>query len=144
MKITVERKVNDDKNLVFTITCSEPHIVPFADEEKFLLKILDSCKGAVEDLLNPENKLRVNTVSHLHDIKEKIFSNLQNSLQFAIRNHLNPKMEPMRQEIYNWIYDSQEGDLKQWMQEFDPQRVRYYFDNDRTIESDDEEECTLN
>ena len=142
MKITVERTVNEKNELVFTITCREPHNVPFTDDERGLLKALDTCKGAVEELLIPEHKLRIKTVSHLHDIKEKLFSTLLSSLQFAIRNHLNPKMEPMRQEIYNWIYDCQEGDLKRWMQEFDPQRTKFYFDNDRTIESD-EEECDI-
>ncbi len=46
----------------------------------------------------------------------------------------------MCQEIYNWIFDNQNEYLKGWIAEYDPQRSRYYFDNDKTHESTQEKQ----
>lgn len=137
MKITVDRHLKDDQ-LVFTITCSEPHDVPFGQIEKHMMTILETCKAAVEETpTNPEdeNKLKMEIKQLIHSAKEKAFNRVQSSLHFAIQNELKPKVGPMAQEIYNWIYDHQKDLVKQWLAEFDPQRTKYYFDNDKTADS---------
>lgn len=140
MKITVERKHEENGNLVFKITCSEPHNAPFGDLEKKVMTMLEDYKHDVELIVPRDHKLSEEISTALHGIKDKTFSRVIRSLRFAIDNELKIKFSPICQEVYNWIYDKQDGDLKKWLQEFDPERVKYYFDNDATSESDYVEE----
>ncbi len=135
MKITVDRTIDSEGNLVFTISVKEPHKVPFTELENNMMTALETCKKHV-DSVQEDNKVKNDILSSIHDAKEKTFSRILQSLRFAITNELRPKFQPICQEIYNWIYDNQEGPTKMWMQEVDPQRTKYYFDNDKTVESD--------
>ena len=130
MKITVDRTVNPEGNLTFTITVMEPHHACFDLVEKNIMGVLDFCKQGVENLSPEDNKLRQDVVSLIHLAKEKTFNRVLDSLKFAIKEQLEPKFNPICQEIYNWIYDAQNKPLKEWLYEFDPQRTTYYFDND--------------
>ncbi len=131
MKIKVDRKSTPEGDLVFTVTVSEPHHACFDDVERNVMDILEFTKKGVEDLTPEDNKLRQDVVGLIHAAKEKAFTRVMNSLKFAIENDLRPKFKPICQEIYNWIYDNQKDVLKGWLSEFDPQRTKYYFDNDR-------------
>jgi len=130
MKITVERTTNPEGNLVFTITVSEPHFITFEEEERNALEGIDKFTESMEIYLNPENLLYSDIKNANHRVKEKVFMRLLDNLKFSIENELQPKFKPICQEIYNWIYDNQKGYVKKWMEEFDPQRSKYYFDND--------------
>lgn len=130
MKITVERTNSSEGNLIFTVTVSEPHHACFDEVEKSIMDVLDSCKNGVEKLSPEENRLRQDVVALIHHAKEKTFNRILNSLKFAIKEQLQPKFHPICQEIFNWIHDQQTDVLKTWMNEFNPERIRYYFDND--------------
>lgn len=139
MKITVDRKVSNENELVFTITCTEPHKGPFGLIEQHMMEILDTCKTKIQNIptqsKNQEKMLQEDIVGLMHVVKEQAFLRIRNSLSFAIENQLRIKWSPILQEIYNWIFDSQDEPLKQWIQEFHPERTKYYFDNDKTIEN---------
>ncbi len=136
MKITVDRINNSQGELVFTITVKEPHNAPFGDVEKDLMIELDKCFKSTTETNAGNIKIKDFILSSIHNAKEKTFIHVIENLKFGIKNELQPMFNPMCQEIYNWIYDAQEGHLKQWLQEFDPQRTKYYFSNDKTSESD--------
>jgi hypothetical protein len=132
MKIKVERENHGDEGLVFTIRVSDPHTVPFDEHEKQILHKLDICQKEIENML--ECKERDEILRNLFTVRDKIFKRVLNNMTFAIEANLKPKFQHMCQEIYNWLYDKQAGDPKKWMEEFDPQRSIYYFDNDRKAE----------
>ncbi len=130
MDIKVDRTVNPEGNLIFTITVKEPHHACFDEVEKNIMGVLDFCKTGVENLSPEENKLRQDVVALIHLAKEKTFNRVLNSLKFAIKEQLQPIFDPICQEIFNWIHDNQKDVLKNWMNEFNSQRTTYYFDND--------------
>lgn len=143
MKIRVERTIPSDRQMVFTITVKDPEDIELTDIEWNLLNQLEVCKKEIESM--EESKEREEILRALHIVRERIFARVLDKLQFAIKNQLEPKFNPMCQEIYNWIYDKQSGRLKSWMQEFDPLRTTYYFDNDakcedNSINGDNEED----
>lgn len=140
MKISVNRNFDSDNKLIFTITCEDPGDAPFSEIDSQTILFLEMCKQSVERLADPSHKLVGEVVNSIHTIKQRTFDRVKNALTFDIRNNVQAKVNPICQEIYNWIYDMQKPGLKQWMQEFDPQRTKYYFDNDRTVESDYEED----
>ncbi len=135
MRIKVDRTNNDSGNLVFTITISEPHNAPFTDIDKEIVDALDACRENLNKISSSENKLKEHVINLMNKAEATAFSRVLNSLQDAIKNQFKPKYEHICQEIYNWIYDNQKEPLKSWMLEFDPQRTKYYFDNDITAES---------
>lgn len=140
MKITVDRPEIDENSdsLTFIITVTEPHEVKFGEEELRLLDHLDQC-GILTNKLEYSHKFKDKVVENVYDIKAKLFDFMISNLKFTIKNSLETKFHPICQEIYNWIYDKQKEDARKWLQEFDPQRVKYYFDNDKTCESDYED-----
>ncbi len=135
MKITVDRTVDSEGDLIFTIKVTEPHVAPFTKDEKSSLECIDIFTKQLADVLDPNKPLFQDIQNANHAVKEKVFTRVLTNLKFAIENDLRPKFRPICQEIYNWIYDSQEGFLRTWMQEFDPQRTTYYFDNDEKMKS---------
>lgn len=130
MKIKVDRKHSDIGDLVFTITVSEPHHSFFGLEESRVMELLDECKVDINKSTSEQNKTRDKVLDFLHAAKEETFVRVLDNLKFAIENEFRPKFKSICQEIYNWIYDYQIDNLKKWMIEFDPQRTKYYFDND--------------
>lgn len=130
MKISVDRIVNSNDDLVFTITVKEPHVSPFTDDERISIESIDRFTKNMEKTIDPTSLLYQDILNANHKVKEKVFMRILENLKFAIENEFRPKFKPICQEIYNWIYDQQEGFLKTWMTEFDPQRTTYYFDND--------------
>lgn len=139
MKIRTERKVNENGELVFTITVPQPDMAEFSPAHQSLLAILDKCQGE-SMCVEGEDKIKEEIIRLVHAAKDKTFQKFILKLTFHIRNSLEPKFQHICQEVYNWIYDAQSGDLKEWMQTFDPQRTKYYFDNDKTIEDDEDDE----
>lgn len=140
MDIKVNRRVKENGDLVFEIVVSEPHLAPFDVAERDMMDIMQDAKKKLEAVADPENKTRIDVEQGIHWSKGKVFERVLKNLQFAIKNQLEPKFQPICQEIYNWIYDNQKDILKHWMLEFDPQRSKYYFDNDRNIEKDFDDE----
>ncbi len=142
MKIKVERHNLEGTGLVFTIKVSDAHTVPFDEHEKQILHKLDICQKEIEKMA--ECKERDEILRGLFLVRERIFKKVLTNMTFAIESNLKPKFQHMCQEIYNWLYDKQASDLKKWMEEFDPQRSIYYFDNDRKAEdysiTDDKED----
>ncbi len=132
MKITVDRTDTPGGHLIFTVTVSNPHHSCFGEQEKNIMRILDVCKEEVYKVSPEENRTKQHVVNLIHAAKERTFTGVLDNLKFAIENEFRPKFQPICQEIYNWIYDNQTEFLKRWMSEFDPQRTRYYFDNDIT------------
>ncbi len=131
MKITVDRTKNPEGDLIFTITVKEPHVAPFPEEEKTALVTIDNfMKHIAKDRLDPNGKLYQDILNANHNVKEKVFLRILDNLKFSIENEFRPMFKPICQEIYNWIQDNQEGYIKTWMSEFDPQRTTYYFHND--------------
>ncbi len=140
MEITVDRTRNSEGNLIFTITVSKPHQLPFTEEDLKAVKLLDESQGAIATILNPETQLFQDISSGIHYAKDRLFQKLKNSLTFAIDHQVRDKIYPICTEIYNWIYDQQQKPLKSWLEEFSQERIKYYFNNDKTVESDWEEE----
>ncbi len=130
MKVTVDRLNLDSGELQFIITMSEPHVAPFSDEERVALESIDRFTKNMASTLDPTGDLYQKVLNANHHVKEQVFLKILQNLRFTIENEFRPKFQPICQEIYNWIYDNQEGFLKTWMMEFDPQRTTYYFDND--------------
>lgn len=130
MKIEVDRTMDSENNLIFTIKVSEPHKAPFSEIDYDTMNFLEKCKESVEQLGFPEKKSVYDAINAIHTVKVNLFNRVKNSLTFAITNSLRTKYQPICQEIYNWIYDLQELPVKKWMEEVDPQRTKYYFDND--------------
>lgn len=135
MKIKVDRTIKAEGELVFTITVTEPHVSPFSEIEKNALESIDAFTKEMEKTLDPASVLYQDIVNANHKVKEKVFCKVLENLKFAIENEFRPKFKPICQEIYNWIYDKQEGFLKRWMSEFDPQRTTYFFDNDGRLQN---------
>lgn len=140
MKITVDRVRDTEDNLVFTITVSEPHDVSLSDDEISIMTILQNTITLMDQYNTPKNKVKERTLIHLQQNKEEVFMQVLKKLRFSIDEQLRPKFMPILQEIYNWIYDKQTDWTKRWLEEFDPQRSRYYFDNEKTIEDSDPQE----
>lgn len=135
MKITVDRTVTPEGNLTFTISVTEPQVAPFSEIEKNSLVSIDTFTKEMSKTLDPNSVLYQDILNANHKVKEKVFCKVLENLKFAIENDMRPKFRPICQEIYNWIYDKQEGFLKTWMSEFDPQRTTYYFDNDGKLQN---------
>ena len=128
MKITVDRTLSPEGNLVFTITCKEPHLSTLTEEDTKTLDQLDNFAFDMSSIVSKDVYdviVKSNT-----GVKRDIFDKVLDNLRFSIQNEFRPKFQPICQEIYNWIYDYQKGHVKRWMAEFDPQRTTYYFDND--------------
>ncbi len=139
MKIETNRKVEEDGSLTFTVKVSEPQVVDFSKCDQELMTILEDCQNNI-NLVDSDGKIKYDITGLIHRAKEKSFDRFLEKLKFDIKNNFEPRFKHICQEIYNWIYDSQTGALKQWMQDFDPQRTKYYFDNDKSCESDDDDE----
>lgn len=132
MKITVDRTLDAEGNLVFTITCKEPKC-PHLIQEDF-----DRIKK-IKSLMVESSKtcgLKMDYIEEAVDnIRENFFSQIKRVLTRVIENDLNTKIIPMQAEIYRWIIDAQDDMVKDWMSSYDPQRAKYYFDNDMDIGS---------
>lgn len=139
MEIKVER-LEEENSLTFTIKVTDPRHVGFGQLERMMMTIMDVAKQAVQEVPSGDS-LKEEILSSIHATKEKAFVRAKNTLVFDINTQLKIKFNPICQEIYNWIYDKQSDSLKTWMQEFDPQRTKYYFDNDKyaTGDMDDED-----
>lgn len=132
MKITVDRVDTGEPGLVFTITVTEPHFTCFSRHEKDAMMLLESTESQLSFICPLGNKVRDDAYSLIHAAKEKTFVHILDNLKFSIENEFRPMFKPICQEIYNWIYDHQQNYVKQWLTEFDPQRTKYYFHNDKT------------
>ena len=139
MKIKVDRTIDSEGNLLFTIKVTEPHVAPFSDQERISLESIDRFTLNMSKTIDPTGPLYQDILNANHKVKEKMFCRILQNLKFAIENEFRPKFRPICQEIYNWIYDDQEGHVKKWMSEFDPQRTTYYFDNDAKSENSREQ-----
>lgn len=147
MKIKVDRTKHSEEELVFTITVSDPHHAPLSAAEKEVLETIDRCTKSAEAVLGRDNDLLIEIKASNHEIKALVFDKLLSNLRFAIENQFRPKFKPICEDIFNWIFDFQQGHVKMWMQEFNPERITYYFDNDARMlannqlchDSDDEE-----
>lgn len=139
MDITVDRVVDSNRKLVFTISVENPEDIYHEENDLPMLKYLHACQREIEKI-SEDNQIPVEISQSFHELKSKLFYKWQRKLRFAINEDLHKKFMPICTEIYNWFYDQQSGLIRSFMEECDPQRTRYYFDNDRTIESDYAEE----
>ena len=140
MKITVDRHVSPEGNLVFTITATQPHEVPFSADDKKIMDCISVCRQEIQDSDMEYGLIKEDLLNSLHGAKDCMFQSVIKNIKQAIKWELQPKIKAICQEIYNWMYDNQTDMLKAWLQDFDPQRTKYYFDNDKTIESDYDDE----
>ena len=139
MDIKVTRTIEQDGSLNFSIHVSNPHQAPFQELDLQVLRQLDAFKEVVQKTGDPDSNVTIQAVNALHSVGEKTFSRVRNNLVFAIQEEVQRRVSHICQEIYNWIYDNQNGDIKTWMQTFDPQRTKYYFYNDKTNDSNFDE-----
>lgn len=135
MKIKVNRTIEENGDLTFVIKVSEPHEIDFTKDDLKNMQLIRKYNDLLAQVDDPHPSL-VHTMELLTDLMAERFYDIKRKLEFSIHNELNIKIEPIRQEIYNWIYDFQPKHLKTWMYDYDPQRCHYYFDNDRTAYSD--------
>ncbi len=141
MKIQVDRTEPSDNTLVFTITVSQPLCVPFTEEDIRALVAMDMFMLSMSQTLDTNGEVYKNLISANHSVKEKILEKVLASMRFHIECVLKKKFKPMCEEIYNWVYDHQEGHVKSWLSTFTPERTKYYFDNDRKDESIQDDAC---
>ncbi len=133
MKIEVTRVENESGDLVFTITTRDPTIIPFTIEERLILTRIDEFVRDMSKTLDPTKKLYQDILNSTHAVKENMLIRVIEKLKEKIHDDLRTKFEPMCQEIFNWIYDHQVDHVKSWLSQFEPQRVKYYFDNDQKL-----------
>ncbi len=133
MKIKVDRTNTFEQELVFTITVKNPHLVPFNEEEINCINFFETMEKSLKLKLGSTSKMLHDIVESNQKLKQKLFTRIIDNLKFSIENELRVKFRPICQEIYNWIYDFQEGYIKKFLLEFDPQRSKYYFDNDINV-----------
>lgn len=140
MKISVDRTHGPEGELIFTITAKNPRLVDFSVNEQSILMILDAARLAVDQVPNDPTgySVREKVIQLIHNTKRVEYDELMRQLKFHIRNELQIKFDPICQEIYNWVYDAQEKPLKAWLEEFDPRRTKYYFDNDKEMQNNTE------
>lgn len=134
MKIEVNRINTNEGDLVFNIKISKPTYVNLKLEENQILSMVNDCQKRVE-VIDSDDNLKDSVVNILQIAKTKTFERVLNQIKSSINEDLESKMKPIKQEIYNWLYDHQNNPLKNWMLDLDPQRTKYYFDNDITSES---------
>lgn len=135
MQIRVERVI-EGRNLVFKIVCSEPKALKF-EATKALLKNLDNTIKSMQlmddsTMTLRDKRLQEATITSTKSIQCSCFEDLKNNMVLSIENEFEPRFKHIIQEIYNWISDHQSSEMIQWMSDFDPQRTKYYFDNDNT------------
>lgn len=136
MKIEVER-VKRENSTEFTIKVTDPHKAPFTVEEDYTLRAMEQFNIDMRTALNPASKLYHDFVCAAHEVKEKMVCRVLESLKSSIRNDLESQFKPICQEIFNWIYDNQDEHVKSWLSAFYPERVTYYFANDRKMREQD-------
>lgn len=132
MEITVDRTCEEDV-IVFTIKVKDLKKSPFNEASLQMMKTLDIAKS---DVYKHENPYLEAVVMHIHAAKEAVCDKVIKNLKFEIKEQFEPKFKQVCQEIYNSVVDSQEEFVKSWMLESEPERFKYYFNNDKTIESD--------
>jgi hypothetical protein len=133
MKIEVSRSHTEDGNLVFTIVTKEPTVMPFTIEERLVLTRIDEFLREMKKALDPSKKLYQDILLSTHAVKENMLIRVINQLKTSINTDLRIKFEPICEEIFNWIYDNQVDHVRSWLSQFEPQRVKYYFDNDAKV-----------
>lgn len=147
MKISVERILTPEGSIVFIISAKDPHLIELGQIEIDVMRNLDIAMDVLKKTTEEDNNLINEVVALIHQGKEKTFDKAMTDLRFEIKNRLRVKFDPICQEIYNWMFDAQNGPVKQWLQTFDPQRTRYYFDNDpemnkpQQVDDDEDTEC---
>ncbi len=139
MDIQVNRVKKED-SLVFEIVVTDPHTVPFSEEDAAIMNLLEDTKNKFSQLADDDCEARIRAEQGILYAKNKVFDKVLESLKFAIKNQLQVKFDPICQEIFNWIQDHQEGRLQRWMSECYPQRTKFYFDNDQNIEKSFDDE----
>lgn len=138
MQIKVDRTECSVDKLVFTITCSDRDIIDYSAKELGALTTIDEATRAMQEFLGKNSEVFGLLVDGHHEIKERIFDELLEKMKRAIRQKLENKFTPIVQEVYNWVFDHQDDDIKKWMTEFNPERTVYYFDNDPRMTSQNE------
>lgn len=140
MKIAVERVIDEEERLVFTITVTEPHDASLEEDEFKIMQMAENNKLLLAQYDTPNRKTKARAYELLNFFQEEVFKEVLRRLRFSIDETLRPKFMPILQEIYNWIYDRQADRLKDWMEKYDPQRSRYYFDNDKEMNPSEDQE----
>lgn len=130
MKIEVHRAVSEKGNLIFTIEARDPQGVTFSQEEFTILKHLDEAMVKINHDVEKKGIIFEETIMKIHDVKSEIHARMLRYLKNNIKLDFEPRFNHICQEIYNWLLENQDGLEKKWMLEFDPQRTRFYFDND--------------
>lgn len=131
MDIEIDREVTPEGDLVFCIRVKNPQKINFSEVDKKILDGLDNFTLELGNTIDVQNRIYQEYVTGKDGIKEKIFKRCIKNLKFNIINSLETKFDPICQEIYNWIYLHQDDHAKMWLLHCDPQRTKYYFDNDR-------------
>ncbi len=140
MKITIDRHHKENKELVFTITISEPHNAPFSEKDLESLQFLDKSIATMQTIGDPTSPINGQVCGAIHNIKHQTFNRVRSSMVFAIQQDIECKIHHICTEVYNWLFDNQPDYLSKWMMDFDPQRTKYYFHNDKTNDNADEED----
>lgn len=135
MQIKVDRTECSGSRLVFTITCTDPAIIEFSKDELGALISIEVATKLLSEALSKDSEIFRSLQDSHHEIKERIFDEMLDQMKETIRKRLDDNFRPICQEVYNWIYDHQDGYVKNWMMEFNPERTTYYFDNDPRMTS---------
>jgi len=138
MKIQVDRVNQENGDLVFTITVSDPHKIPFGSAEREIMETMKTFQIMVNLQEYEDYSMKESVITASSNIQKRVFDKCIDMLKNDINGKFLPRHEHICQEIYNWLYDHQTDELKAWLTEFDAQRTRYYFDNDITPESNPE------
>lgn len=123
MDVEIHMNKCDDGSLQFVITCKNPQVLDFDSEDlEMLIRIDEFING-----INTSNKINMDIKSSVHGLKDRYFNNLNADMKRDIQDKIHHQLQKICTETYNWIYDHQTGALKQFMQEFNPERVCYFF-----------------
>lgn len=135
MDIKVERGKSGEDQIVFTITVTGHDCVDITPEEFAWMHRLDALMEDMALMADEQGKVYELMKLENHKSKDKLFNIILDKLKMKIEINLRQKFRPMVQEIYNWIFDHQDGTLREWMIKYNPDRTRYYFDNDIETEN---------
>jgi DNA-directed RNA polymerase subunit L len=121
--------------LEFTIRCEESDKIDFSEDDLKAMNKLSNCLLEIENL-SIEDYILDHPKSCLVNAQGEIYDKIKEKLCADIRFSVEKKINAICQEIYNWIYEVQNDNLKEYMEQFDSKRTRYYFDNEMDLEDE--------
>lgn len=125
----IERTFNDNGDLIFMITMPNGPYKIISDDH---LSKLTQFRKLGEFLTSEISGFRYSEIMEdsFRDNLQDLFMCFFKEFREDIDKEFTEKCRAMKAEINNWVYDKQSVAIQSWLSEYEPQRTKYYFDND--------------